>query len=941
MSTHTASGFLGKDKLATEGSSQPTDKNSTFDYAGFMGDFFNPSNTLAYTASQDVGGGNVLTDKANATNVDGRFVQDVANVNSAPSFVVGGIVTTDFGSSDDYGYSVTIQTNGKILVAGTSGDFSNADFALARYNSDGTLDNNFDNDGIVTTNFGYYDQGNSVTIQANGKILVAGTSYGYNRNDPDFALVRYNSNGSLDTSFSGDGKVTIKPVDFGQYGYAVGDYGNAVIVQADGKILEVGTSLNFNGANTVFTLVRYQANGTLDSSFGSNGIATTTVGSYDGVSYALQSEARSVALQDDGKILVTGRSNTDFALVRYNENGSLDTSFSGDGIVTTDFGYYDQGNSVTIQANGKILVAGTSWNGINSDFALVRYNPDGSLDTSFSGDGKVTTGFIADDFGQSVTLQADGKILVTGSSNGNFALARYNPNGSLDTSFSDDGKVTTSFGSSGANGYSVIVQTDGKILVAGSSSNDSGTDFTLARYNPDGSLDKTFGKLDTLNGIANYTEDGAAAVLDSSVQVVDAELAAQGHYQGASITLMRHGDANGEDVFSGGGQLSFNGNNAVLSGVTIGTVSNGNGTLKLTFNNNATQERVDATLSSLAYSNSSDTPPNSITIDWTFSDGNTGAQGTGGALTAVGSTTVNITPSNDAPVLAVPAAIHYTDTAFDDRFLTVTGTLSATDVDSNSLTYGIAGGKDNGDGTVSQRSIYGTLSLTQTTGAYSFMPNNAAIEPLQTEVSKRFTVTVSDGLRSDSQDLLVSITQSGSTESVGNDTLVGTAGDDVIRGLAGDDVLQGVAGKDSLYGGVGNDTLFGGDGNDALYGRDGDDTLIGGKGDDLLRGGAGSNTFIFNSPLTAGVDKITGFKPTDDTIQLDNGIFTRLTASGELSADYFIIAASAADSDDYLIYHKVTGALFYDADGNGAGEAVQIATLGVNLALTNADFVVI
>ncbi|TAL47630.1 MAG: calcium-binding protein [Methylovulum sp.] len=154
-------------------------------------------------------------------------------------------------------------------------------------------------------------------------------------------------------------------------------------------------------------------------------------------------------------------------------------------------------------------------------------------------------------------------------------------------------------------------------------------------------------------------------------------------------------------------------------------------------------------------------------------------------------------------------------------------------------------------------------------------------------------------------------------------------------------MLQGATGKDSLYGGVGNDTLYGDNGDDALYGRDGDDSLTGGKGDDVLRGGDGNDNFIFNSPLTAGVDKITGFKAADDTIQLENGIFTRLTASGELSADHFVIAAAAADSDNYLIYHKVTGALFYDADGNGAGEAVQIATLGVNLALTNADFVVI
>jgi len=847
--------------------------------------------------------------------------------NTAPSFLSYGKVITDFGSPDyfsfDQSYSITLQADGKILAGGSAYTADQIGyFALARYNPDGSLDTSFYG-GTVKTRIGSGNVPvsvvNSVTVQADGKILAAGIS---NDGYIYVALARYNPDGSLDSSFSGSGIVR---TDFNSYHTSV----QFLTVQADGKILVAGTG--GNGDFGDFALARFDSKGSLDTGFDDDGIVTTSVGSSG-------SQGNSVIVQTDSKILVAGSSNGDFAVVSYNKDGSLDTGFDGDGKVTTDIGSFsDDAQSAKLQADDKILVAGTSWNGINSDFALVRYNPDGSLDASFGSDGKVTTDFgAANDSSSFVTVQADGKIIMAGSSNGDFALARYNSDGSLDASFSGDGKVTTELGFSESN-LSVTVQTDNKIVVSGSSDGD----FALARYNPDGSLDTTFGKINSLDGMAGFIEGDAAVRLDNNVKIFDAELAAQGHYQGASITLMRIGGANSEDVFSGTGTLSFNASEAVLQGIIIGAVSQSNGELTIIFNSNATQARVDTALSSLSYSNSSDTPPASIHIDWIFNDGNTGAQGSGGALTASGSTVVTITPSNDAPVLTIPAAISYVDTALDDQFLTVSGTLLAGDVDSNTLTYGIAGGKDNGDGTVSQRSIYGTLSLTQTTGAYSFMPNNAAIEPLQTEVSKRFTVTVSDGLRSDSQDLLVSITQSGSTESVGNDTLVGTAGDDVIRGLAGDDVLQGVAGKDSLYGGVGNDTLFGGDGNDALYGRDGDDTLIGGKGDDLLRGGAGSNTFIFNSPLRAGVDKITGFKPTDDTIQLDNGIFTRLTASGELSADYFIIAASAADSDDYLIYHKVTGTLFYDADGNGAGEAVQIATLGVNLALTNADFVVI
>ena len=204
-----------------------------------------------------------------------------------------------------------------------------------------------------------------------------------------------------------------------------------------------------------------------DTSFSSDGKVTTDLG------FIAIDIGRSVALQSNGKIIVAGDSNGDFALVRYNTDGSLDTSFSTDGKVTTGFGLLtiDIGYSLAIQADGKILVAGTD----GTDFALARYNSDGSLDTSFSSDGKVTTdlGFIAVDIGYSIAVQADGKIVVAGVSNGDFALVRYNSDGSLDTSFSSDGKVTTDFGLLTIDTiYSLVVQADGKILVAGESNGD-------------------------------------------------------------------------------------------------------------------------------------------------------------------------------------------------------------------------------------------------------------------------------------------------------------------------------------------------------------------------------------------------------------------------------------------------------------------------------------
>ena len=289
--------------------------------------------------------------------------------------------------------------------------------------------------------------------------------------------------GDLDISFDGDGKVTT----------AVGsgnDYAYSVAIQSDGKIVVAGESGNSPG-NRDFALTRYNANGSLDISFDGDGKVTTDFGSrFDDVAY-------SVAIQSDGKIVVAGYSlnsggNWDFALTRYNANGSLDISFDGDGKVTTDFGgALDRAVSVAIQSDGKIVAAGYSDNGSNRDFALTRYNSNGSLDTTFDGDGKVTTDFGSIDTALSVAIQSDGKIVVAGYSgntpfNWDFALTRYNSNGSLDTTFDGDGKVTTAIGISSDYAFSVAIQSDGKIVAAGYSDNGSSNrDFALTRYNVD------------------------------------------------------------------------------------------------------------------------------------------------------------------------------------------------------------------------------------------------------------------------------------------------------------------------------------------------------------------------------------------------------------------------------------------------------------------------
>ena len=373
-------------------------------------------------------------------------------------------------------------------------------------------------------------------------------------------------------------------------------------------------------------------------------------------------------MQSDGAIVVVGGSSAggtpDFAVARYDSSGNLDTTFSGDGLLTTPIGAgFDQAYGVSVQDDGKILVAGYSLiGGGNNDFALVRYNSNGTLDTSFGGgDGIVTTAVGAgNDAGYSVTVQADGKILVAGLSliggNNDFALVRYNSDGTLDTSFGGgDGIATTAIGAGADGGYGVMVQDDGKIVVAGTSNNGSNDDFAVVRYNSDGTLDTGFDSIlaNTLNGAPTFTEDGPAVILDSNVQIQDAELTAADNFSGATLTLVRNGGANAQDVFSATGSLSAltQGGNLVVGGMTIGTVTtNSGGTLVLTFNASATNTLVNSAMQQIAYSNSSDTRSASVQIDWTFNAATPAAQRHRRRASATGSTTVTITAVNDAPI---------------------------------------------------------------------------------------------------------------------------------------------------------------------------------------------------------------------------------------------------------------------------------------------------
>lgn len=328
-----------------------------------------------------------------------------------------GFDLVDFGFNTDIAYGVAIQSDGKIVVVGSASNGTNEDFVLLRYNTDGTLDLGFDTDGIVITTFGSsYEMAYDVVIQSDGKIIAAGA--GYPDTTFNFAAARYNTDGSLDASFDGDGKMTTL--------LGIDDEANSIAIQGDGKIVLAGRTKQADFQYAV-GVVRLNTNGSLDNTFDTDGKKVTSITPYSDL-------AQDVALQSDGKIVVGGKGTPvgpeQYALVRYNTDGSLDNSFDSDGMVLTAFGTsWDECRSIVIQTDGKILAGGLA-SVPGKKFSIARYNTDGSLDVTWDTDGKLTTTFLSIASIWSMIIQPDGRLLVGGfaGSSGtsfNFALARY------------------------------------------------------------------------------------------------------------------------------------------------------------------------------------------------------------------------------------------------------------------------------------------------------------------------------------------------------------------------------------------------------------------------------------------------------------------------------------------------------------------------------------
>ena len=366
----------------------------------------------------------------------------------------------------------------------------------------GDLDTTFNTTGVVTTPVLTGGEATSVVYQQDGKIVAAG--FAFNGTDLDFALVRYDATGALDSSFGGTGIVTtaIGPGD---------DQVEALIQQTDGKLVAAGLSYDANFDSSVISLVRYLDDGTPDPMFGGGtGKITTSISSeFDGALALIQ--------QTDDKLVVAGFGGTDVALVRYETNGALDMSFNGTGKVTTPVGTQSTALAIIQQAaDQKLVIAGSS----DVDILLARYTTTGTLDTMFNGTGTVTThpfGTTSAEARALVQQAADGKLVVAGSSdvftNSDFTVVRYGLDGTPDSSFGTMGIVVTPIGSAEDEAYALAQQADGKLVVAGSSDNGTNRDIALVRYDATGTPDSGFGTSGIVTTAVGTADDEAAAIV--------------------------------------------------------------------------------------------------------------------------------------------------------------------------------------------------------------------------------------------------------------------------------------------------------------------------------------------------------------------------------------------------------------------------------------------
>lgn len=918
-----------------------------------------------------------------------------------------------------------------------------SDIALWSMTSSGQEDAEFGPSGTIRLPTGYEFTLAQGALLDDGGLLLSGvvkTTYldqgGFPTNNDDIALFRLLADGTFDTGFGSQGQVI---TDWGDDLDAV--YGLAV--QDDGRILVAGHG--GDAPTGQLALARYLANGELDTGFGTGGYVQVTLSTGDEWFYS--EAATSLALQADGQILMLARFHefglgdveyTRLAVLRFNSHGELDGAFGENGQVSMVLANASgQGNALCVLAEGGLLVAGAD----GGEAFLLRFTSQGVLDAGFGEGGKVVLDLGQTDEGwQQLLQQSDGKIVVAGWSGHDFVVARYDRFGQLDTGFGNQGLTCIDPGGATQPVFgSLTLQEDGKLLLTGS----VGNEVVVLRLNTDGSLDTAFGNGEAGVGANSFydrptfVEDGPAIALDTDVHVFDPEFAAlnggMGNYAGLTLSLERHGGALAEDLFSldtAAAGFKVIGDQLCAGALAFATVSSTAGHFSITFTSDATpatQALVDDVVSHLRYANGSDILAGSVQFDWVLSDGDQGS---------TGQIQVELVAVNDAPVVVHPLADHsmtgysqwgvvlpegsfidpdatgellfsasLADGAalpdwlqFDEDTLTLTASPSnlhvgsfdiavmATDSEGLSgrdvfqLTVQgqrtVVGGADDDTlyGTGMADSLDGGLgadTLSGGAGNDTYWVDNAAdvISEAVGRGTDSVNSTVSYSLDANVENLR--LVGQGKLNATGNElgnSLSGNDSDNRLDGQGGMDTLMGGRGNDvylvdnakdrvvensaqgsdtvmanassvatfTLAANVENLTLSGsaalrGVGNamaNILVGNDQSNVLNGKSGNDTLTGGQGADVFVFDT--RNGVDSIRDFTHSTDRIHLDDSAFSAL-ASGLLADAAFAQGAgwtSAHDATDRIIYNPTSGKLYYDADGQGGTASVLVANLG-------------
>jgi len=392
------------------------------------------------------------------------------------TFNTTGKVTTHIAGYNVDNSGLLIQEDGKILVCGTAETTTNArDMVIARYSSNGHLDSSFNQTGILVIDvLGKIDYCYAMALQQDGKILLTGIAT-LLTNERKTVIIRLLEDGSFDDTFGNNGMAFNLPDHNAENP-------KAIMSLADGKIIVAG-SIEANLANPICAVFKYNDDGTSDQNFGIQGLAMATVPGGYNPSFGI--------VQPDGKIITGGfllGLNTEIIMLRFSPQGIIDSTFGTNGIVQTaypnetHFGY-----SIILQPDHKILMVDGITHGTKRDFCMLRYTENGDLDSTFGSNGRVVTAMSGvSNTAHAISLQDDQKILLAGFSgikpHHDIAIARYNSNGSLDLDFGASGKVISDFGLDDL-AFTMAIQADKKIVVAGFSiDNTENSDFVVARY---------------------------------------------------------------------------------------------------------------------------------------------------------------------------------------------------------------------------------------------------------------------------------------------------------------------------------------------------------------------------------------------------------------------------------------------------------------------------